>query len=240
MSIVGNKIELCGKFDFTNKSVVENFDNHVKQSVPCYDLFQSYISKLSRYFMCYGNVVVDIGCSTGTLLQKMSKDINDINVEFYGIDCSEEMIKKAKENNYSSHINFINDKVQNIDFNNDIFNGLCVVSSMLCLQFLSIEQREIIVKKVYDALPKGGAFFLVEKVLDDNIEISDTYTKQYYQYKLDSGFTAEEIMLKDKSLIGFMHPLPLSKNIEILTKSGFSSTSIFFKCMNFVGILGVK
>lgn len=237
---LGNDIELENSFTFDNPKVVQKFEEHVRQSVPCYDIFHSLISKLSKYFVKDNCTIVDVGCSVGNLIKLINYNIGNDSIQYYGIDCSKDMIDKANNDNYSDNVSFIHSRIEDIDFKNEKFNGLSVVISMLCLQFMSIEDRATTIKNIYNALPMGGAFILVEKVLDDNCEISDIYNRQYHQYKLENDFTPEEVLNKEKSLIGFMRPIPLSDNMKMLHDTGFAKTSIFFKYLGFVGILGVK
>ena len=59
------------KFSFS--AVAKNFDNHINRSIRGYnDLWNDVIS-MSKYFVENKTNVVDIGCSTGSLLSEMHK-----------------------------------------------------------------------------------------------------------------------------------------------------------------------
>ena len=60
------------KFD---KNVVNNFDKHVIQSVPFYKISHDLTLNLSDFFLKQKSICYDLGCSTGTLLNAMQKDI---------------------------------------------------------------------------------------------------------------------------------------------------------------------
>src|SRR5688572_19757692 len=74
--------------DFSFAEHASNFDEHISQSIPGYDLLFRQCVRLSRRFVQAETSVVDVGCSTGSLL----KDIRDHNrparssVRYIGID----------------------------------------------------------------------------------------------------------------------------------------------------------
>ena len=56
-----------------NKNVSNNFDKHVRQSIPMYDQIQKYICSLSEWFLKDGSNIYDLGCSTGETAKKYFK-----------------------------------------------------------------------------------------------------------------------------------------------------------------------
>ena len=58
-------------WDFSGKTPL-TFDNHISKSVPGYDEGQSLIASYCDYFMSLTpKKIYDIGCSTGSLLEKI-------------------------------------------------------------------------------------------------------------------------------------------------------------------------
>ena len=55
----------------------KGFENHVSKSVPNYYEGHEYIRFLSDYFIHNDSVIYDIGCSTGSLISKLSKAISN-------------------------------------------------------------------------------------------------------------------------------------------------------------------
>ena len=58
------------KFD---KKVVSNFETHIKQSVPFYQISHDLTKKLSDFFLKENSNCYDLGCSTGNLLKEVHK-----------------------------------------------------------------------------------------------------------------------------------------------------------------------
>ena len=69
-----------------NEEVTKNFDNHVNKSVPMYKEFHKSISEMSVYFTQMGSNVIEVGTSTGTLINKISEYNKVRNLKYIGID----------------------------------------------------------------------------------------------------------------------------------------------------------
>jgi tRNA (cmo5U34)-methyltransferase len=50
---------------------IQNFDEHIAQSIPNYHTLTEAICDLSTYFMTEDTQVIDLGCSTGKLLERL-------------------------------------------------------------------------------------------------------------------------------------------------------------------------
>ena len=88
------------KWTFKNYSVVKNFDKHISKSVPHYLESQDLIVSLSNFFLKDGGTFYDLGCSTGSLIEKVRKNNKEIKVKFIGLDNSKEMISFAKKKKF--------------------------------------------------------------------------------------------------------------------------------------------
>lgn len=208
------------------------FDEHVRNSVPLYDLFQEEISNMSVYFSQKNTQIVDIGTSTGNLIAKLFNNNNHRNINFVGIDIEEEMIEECKKRYHD--INFM--VMDAVEFN---YENSSVITCMLSLQFIEKHDRIKLLNKIYNQMNIGGCLFIVEKVRTPNVEIHDIYNDLYYDFKRNS-FNGEEILNKNKSLRGVMKPLTLCDNFEILKNAGFEHIDVFMKINNFAGIMAIK
>lgn len=220
---------------FQTKEVAQVFDTHVQQSVPFYAVFHDMIKTFAQYYVEPFTTVVDIGCSTGTLLTEIANANCKPGVAFTGLDTSQAMIDEANKRKRGFNVLF-----KNFDVRNYEFGSMSFAYSMLCLQFLPLTDRQGVVNKVYEGLEHGGAFVLVEKVKSTNMDIHDIYNDTYYDFKRKSGLSDTEIIDKNVSLRGVMKPLTLEANIKMLEEAGFSHVEAFMKYNNFVGIIAVK
>ena len=91
-----------GEWSFSK--IEKKFDQHINTSVPFYEEGHEIIKNISTFFLMEKSRCLDIGCSTGTLLNEISKKLNNRKIFFTGIDTQKGMIKKAKKKN--KNINF--------------------------------------------------------------------------------------------------------------------------------------
>ena len=84
-------------------SVAKKFDEHISKSVPLYETTHDLYLNLSDFFLMDQSKVIDIGCSTGTFLNKIFLRHNKNQIEkkiyYQGYDNVKEMISMAKKKN---------------------------------------------------------------------------------------------------------------------------------------------
>ena len=222
-----------------NKEVVTVFDDMVVRSVPFYVEMHRMIGELTKDFAVKNTNVYDLGCSTGTTLINLDKNLPE-EVQFVGVDNSDEMLKSCEANlkaaGVTRKVNY-----QNQDLNSDIqLTNPSVVIFCLTLQFLRPLNREKIIKKIYASLPENGAVILIEKILTEHSICNRLFIEHYYEFKKRNGYNETEISKKRESLENVLVPYKLSENEELLKSSGFRFTEVFFKWYNFAGLIAIK
>ena len=139
-------------------NTADNFDKHIKRSVPLYNLSHDIALKLSDFFLSEKTNIYDLGCSTGTFLNLISKRHSNRKHQFIGIDEIKKMCIIAKRKNYKSkNLKFINSKIEKIKFKNSSF-----ITSFFTIQFVHPSKRQMIFNKIYRSLSWGGCFLLFE------------------------------------------------------------------------------
>ena len=83
--------------DWSFSKIEKKFDVHINTSVPFYEEGHEIISNISTFFLMDNSNCLDIGCSTGTLLNKISNKLNNRNINYTGLDTEIGMIKEAKK-----------------------------------------------------------------------------------------------------------------------------------------------
>ena len=215
-----------------NKEMVNNFDDHVKKSVPLYEEFHKDIINMSVYFSQKNTKIIDIGTSTGVLLNDLYNINKHRNIECIGIDIEKDMIEEC--NNRYNNLKF--EVCDALDFD---YTNSSIITSVLTLQFINKIERKEIIKKIYNEMNEDGSLFIVEKIKNNIPDIHDIYNDIYYDFKRDN-LTDEDVLDKNVSLRGVMKPLTLQDNIQILKNAGFNKIDMFMKYNNFVGLLAIK
>jgi tRNA (cmo5U34)-methyltransferase len=97
-----------------------------------------------------------------------------------------------------------------------------------------------LISKLYESLQWGGALILFEKVRGPDARFQDILTRLYDDYKLDQGFSAEEIISKTRSLKGVLEPFSTQGNFDLLKRAGFVDIMTVMKHLCFEGFLAIK
>ena len=225
--------------EFTFASV-KQFDQHITQSIRGYNDLIDDIVGLSRYFVEPDTNVLDIGCSTGTLLSRLTRDVDRYmhqkdSVKFIGIDIEPKFIKSAKKATTGTNTKIKNTKIQKYVFE----NNMSFVTSVFTLQFISKKHRNYVIDEIYDKLNVGGAFVLCEKILPEHPTLHQMITSIHHDYKRKS-FTCQDIMDKDVSLRHMMKTDTKKQIITNLERAGFDVIDIFWQQHEFVGFVAIK
>ncbi|HIP27338.1 MAG TPA: methyltransferase domain-containing protein [Flavobacteriaceae bacterium] len=231
----GDEIEAQNANWKFNGSMVEHFEEHVAKSVPLYNEGHELIAKLSDYFVKDDSVCYELGSSAGTLTHKLAKRHEFRAAKFVGLEIEEDMVEKANELYKSSNLSFICDDMTTVNL-----EKADLIVSYYTIQFIHPKLRQELINKIYDSLNWGGAFILYEKVRANDARFQDIISNLYMEYKLDQGYSAEEIIGKAKSLKGVLEPFSTQGNIDMLKRAGFVDILSIQKYMNFEGFLVIK
>ncbi|MGH1516251.1 methyltransferase domain-containing protein [Chryseobacterium sp. JK1] len=237
-SIVGNNIvSIESNWKFSG-SVAENFDEHVKLSVPYYNQGHDLICSLSDFFVNNGSHIYEIGCSTGTLLEKIHHRNHDMEkqIKITGIDIEQDMIFQAQKKCADfNNVNLICDDIINLELEKSD-----LIISYYSVQFINPRVRQLVIDKIYNSLNWGGAFIYFEKVRACDARFQDIISTLYMEYKLDRGYTPEEIISKQRSLKGVLEPFSTNGNLDLLKRAGFEDVTSVMKYLCFEGFLAIK
>jgi len=142
------------------QTVVSVFDDMVVRSVPFYLEIQRMMTEIAADFAMGGTNVYDLGCSTGTTLINLDK-VLAADVNFVGIDESEEMLKKCKGNFEAEGVKR-KYELKRVDLNQGVvIENASVVVMCLTLQFIRPLYREKLLKEIYDQMNENSCFILI-------------------------------------------------------------------------------
>jgi tRNA (cmo5U34)-methyltransferase len=226
-----------------DERVAKVFDNMVSRSVPFYNEVQRIQSNLIMDFLPEDSgVVCDLGCSTGTTIEYLTKHQKcPDSTHFIGYDNSESMLDKARDK-LSEQI--AAGKVSLITADLSRLPELPPCNAVILnwtLQFVRPIDREQLLKNIYDALRPGGIVLLSEKILVNDPVLNRLYIDHYLQFKISqSGYTDVENQRKREALENVLIPYRLDENYELLERAGFDRIGTYFQWFNFACIIAVK
>ena len=228
-------------FEF-NREVAEVFDDMLLRSIPFYDEQQRMINQIAKTFWLKGTDIYDLGCSTGTTLINLCREIEN-SAQLFGYDNALPMLDRAKakikENGFSDRIT-----VQFGDLNGEV-NSLVLQNASLVtlcwtLQFIRPLKRDPLIKWIYDGLVDNGVLVVTEKVLANSMQLDRFFIEFYYEFKSRNGYSKPEIARKREARENILVPYRIDENREMLRRNGFAIVEIFFQWYNFVGFICLK
>ncbi|MFN2369353.1 MAG: methyltransferase domain-containing protein, partial [Desulfurivibrionaceae bacterium] len=89
------KGDLNRDFQFDGK-VADVFDDMLNRSVPCYRMVIEMLGAILEKFLGNGDLVYDLGCSTGETLVELARKLDRLDLKFTGVDNSPAMLNKAR------------------------------------------------------------------------------------------------------------------------------------------------
>lgn len=206
---------------------IKDFDNHIAQSIPNYDLLAEAIISIAPYFLSDNTAVVDLGCSTGNIMER----INHAGTK-YGYDISRNLLPESHDNCVYALEDIASDYFQMPERSS-------LVLSIFTMQFLPRSQRSQLMRKIHNSLIQGGAFIWAEKVHAESSFWEHTLTSSHYDFK-HKAFTSKEILDKERDLRGMMRLQTSEQNFLMARKAGFEDGTLLWKFFNFECHIWVK
>lgn len=212
------------KFSF---KTITDFDNHIDKSIHHYELLHKSILNISTYFIKSNSTCVDIGCTSGNLLNNIID--RNVNVNAIGVDIEDSNLVDIK-------FNYINTDITTWDWN--IYKS-DFITSIFTIQFIKPELKLQVLQNIYDNLNLGGGFILCEKIYQNTGIYQEIFNFAHYDYK-GENFTSNEILDKQKDLRNIMFPQTEEEIMKDLHTVGFKKIEPFFQSLNFKGWLIIK
>ncbi|WP_028583390.1 carboxy-S-adenosyl-L-methionine synthase CmoA [Desulfogranum mediterraneum] len=226
--------------DFTfNERVADVFDDMVNRSIPYYQTVIQGLAALLRQRLEQGTTIYDLGCSTGSTLLELSRQLQDRELRYVGIDNAQPMIDKARRKSelFSKEelLTFYRDDITSCPLDH--------AGAVICnytLQFLRPITRQPFLDRIYQALPPGGLLLISEKTLSHAQRLNRDFIALYHQFKKRQGYSELEIAAKREALENVLIPFSVEENLQLLRRAGFEEIEIFFKWFNFTSFIALK
>lgn len=225
-------------FVFSDR-VVEVFDDMLDRSIPHYQEVIKATACLTDKLLKDGDVIVDLGCATGTTLLEFSRLLKNRSFQYIGMDNSSAMLQKGrlKVELYSKNnqIYFLEQDILDLDLPN---TGCFILN--YTLQFIRPVKREEFLRRLFHNLKPGGMLILSEKTISHDKLLNRKFIDLYHSYKKEKGYSELEIAKKREALENILIPFSIDENKNILEQSGFTSVETFFQWFNFASFVAIK
>ncbi len=226
------------EFQF-DQAVVNVFSDMIKRSVPGYENIVDMIGVLTQSHAQAGSHCYDLGCSLGASTLSIVHNLGGKSCHVIGVDNSSAMVEQCKSNlskvNTSVDYQIVCDNVLNITF-----KPTSIVVLNFTLQFIPLEQRNTLMKKIYQALLPGGILILSEKIQFNDPFKDALFTDIHHAFKKTQGYSDLEIAQKRNALENVLLPETKENHLARLDAAGFEHAELWFQCLNFTSFLAIK
>ncbi len=228
--------EALADFVFDDK-VAAVFTDMINRSVPGYALVVRMIAILAGRYGKSNSNLYDLGCSLGavTLLLRQL-DLQGGRV--IGVDNSQSMLARCEA--YMSTQQGLDYELRCEDVLNTPLENASVVILNFTLQFIPPDQRQALLKKIYQALQPGGLLIISEKIIFADDEHNKLFIELHHRFKQANGYSELEISRKRSAIENVLIPDPMMVHEQRLRELGFSQFVPWFQCFNFVSMFAVK
>lgn len=189
---------------FETKEIAETFDSHVREQLPWYDMVTDAVVYIAQNYLPEYGVVVDIGASTGNMIDKLMPLANERMADIVAIERSIPMceILKKKYNKKSDCV-----VVENSDVTRGDLPKADVYILFLTMMFIPIQKRKALIDSMRANCKQGGVIVVVDKVCDHGGYFATVLKRLTMQFKLQQGAKAEDVLIKEMSLAGVQIPI---------------------------------
>lgn len=220
-------------------SVAAVFPDMIGRSVPGYATTLSLIGILASRFGRPDTTVYDLGCSLGAASFEAAEAEGKTQYNVVGIDTSASMLERARD--------LLNDHppkrpltFHQGDIREFPLKDASMVILNFTLQFVPLEDRSQLVRRIADALVPGGALVLSEKIAFAEPSQHEDMIVMHHAFKKANGYSDLEISQKRTALENTLIPETMEAHRTRLLNAGFSRVMPWFQCFNFCSMLAVK
>lgn len=240
------------RFTF-NQAVVDVFPDMLQRSVPGYESIIAQSALLaSRYVQAQSNLY-DLGSSLGATALAMRDALQEVpssqtdGCEIHAIDnsramvdASREIIKGSRADNLTTETTPVPIHVNEADLKTCPLDNASVVAMNFTLQFVELNARASLMRRIANALRPGGVLILSEKVCFSDPVVNALHIDMYHAFKSANGYSELEISQKRTALENVLVPDTLPDHKERLLSAGFKHASVWFQCFNFASLIAIK
>ena len=237
-TLFANPREVVDGFCF-DQPVVDVFPDMIKRSVPGYATIIHMIGQLAARYAQANSHCYDLGCSLGAGLLAMRQHIDQHTLEIIGVDNAKPMIARCQRiidaDPGSAPVRLLCADIMDVTI-----ERASVVVLNFTLQFLPLDQRDLLLQRISRGMLPGGILILSEKLRFENPEHDLLMTELHHDFKRQQGYSDLEVAQKRAALENVLIPETFATHQARLLTSGFSQVDLWFQCFNFASMLAFR
>jgi tRNA (cmo5U34)-methyltransferase len=224
-----------GAWQFTPE-VAAVFPEHVRASVPFYDVIQALIAELSDWLVPAGGLVADLGAATGTTAALIAERHPARSIRFALYDESAAMLDRARiaaaqmtgNHRVETHLTRIQAPLKH--------DQADLTLALFTLQFLPRLDRLSVLRMARSCAAETGALIIADKTRPHDARWSEIANDVSHDWKAEHGISDTAIRAKARALRGVLVPYPLDDMLRMITVCGWRSPEVLFRWHSWVVI----
>lgn len=226
--------------DNTTPHKAIEYDENIKKTIPLYEYFHTETIGLIYYYNNKCDKWLDIGCGTGTLVEKAYDKFP--NTRFILSDFSEEMLEQAKikfEGTLLDRIDFL-PKCSSQGINIYLNEKVDVITAIQVHHYLNREERKIATKNCFDLLNEGGIYITFENIKPLTERGTTIGLNRWGQFQEDMGKDKETVEIHKSRFNKDYFPITIPEHLELLKETGFDTYEVFWYSEMQCGFYAIK
>lgn len=218
----------AGRWEFT-PGVAAVFDEHVRASVPHYEIVQEMVAHLSDWLLPQRALICDLGASTGYTVDLLLNRHPERELSAVLYDEAPAMLAKAAEKLgpaiAAGRVEMRPQRVQDPLKH----SAADLTLALFLLQFLPYADRPSVLRAARDASAPTGALLIAEKLRPVDARWSEIAYAVSHDWKAEHGIDAAAIRAKERSLRGVLQPVSLTALNRMVTDAGWHAPEVLFR-----------
>lgn len=237
-SIYAQPLASIADFAFDD-TVAAVFPDMIQRSVPGYSTIIAMTGVLAERYAQTNTHCYDLGCSLGASTLSMAKQLEGRDCSLIGVDNSAAMLTRCQQRVTESKLNTTVELIE-ADINDIAINNASVVVLNFTLQFVPLESRPALIKRIADGMQPGGILILSEKICFEDEHLQALNVDLHHSFKRANGYSDMEISQKRSAIENVLIPETLQCHQQRLKAAGFQSVDVWFQCFNFASLVAIK
>lgn len=196
------KMRISEDWTFHDSSVAANFEAHVREQLPWYDLVTGATATIARHYVPEGGTVYDVGASKGNIGRALAPLLNNRHATFIAVEPSLEMAKLWTPPGDANSGTLLRSHAEDV-----AWQKCDLVVMMLTMMFVRPSRRRALFAAIIGALNPGGAIILVDRTVAGSGYPATVLWRLALAGKIAAGSDPADVVAKELSLAGVQRPL---------------------------------
>ncbi len=226
-----------------NADVARVFPDMLRRSIPGYQASIEAIGSLAARYVTDGTNCYDLGCSLGAATLAMRQGIQAQDCHIVGVDLSDAMVERCRkviDEDDRANERAATVEIRQGDIRQTVIGNASMVVLNYTLQFLKMEDRNEMMRRIADGMNEGGLLVLSEKVVDENDDMEQLLIDLHHEHKRRNHYSEMEIARKRAALENVLVPETVAAHRERLSAAGFARSAVWLRYFNFVSIIAIR